>query len=96
MSKKKQLPASQEDEFFDQMMFDDEGFDSESDMINTFGQVADASVEHMKVAYRLTKLIVKQNPAQKLSTDEILEVFRKSAATILDCTPLKALFEGKT
>lgn len=93
MSKKKQLPTPQEEEFFDQMMFDDEDFEGEEDMISTFGQVAEASVEHMKVACRLTKLIVETHKNDKLSTDDILNIFRKSADTILDCTPLKALFE---
>jgi hypothetical protein len=91
MSKKKQLPAGQGEDYFDQMMFDDENF-MEDDMINTFVQVADASIEHMKVAYRLTKLIVSR-AGDKTSTDDILNIFRKASDTILDCTPLKALFE---
>ena len=90
MSRKKQLL---EDEFFDQMMLDDESFGNADDMISTFGQVAEASGEHMKVACRLTRLIVETHKNEKLSTDAILDIFRKAAEVILDCTPLKALFE---
>lgn len=88
MSKKKS--PNQEEEFYDHM-FEDQEY--EEDMISTFGQVADASVEHMKVACKLTKIIVGNHANEKLSTDDILEIFRKASDTILDCTPLKALFE---
>lgn len=91
MSKKKQVSVPQEDEIFDQMMFDHE--DYEDDMFSTFAQVADASVEHMKVACKLTKLIVETHKNEKLSTQDILDIFRKSAETVLDSTPLKALFD---
>jgi hypothetical protein len=92
MSRKKQLPTAREEEFFDQMLLDDESF-GEEDMLSTFGQVADASIEHMKVACRLTNMIVKNHAGEKLSTHDILDIFRKASETILDCTPLKALFE---
>lgn len=93
MSKKKSLPAGQEDDFLNQMVFDDEDYGDEEDMISTFGQVADASVEHMKVACDLTKFIAGTVKNDKLTADDILAIFRKASATILDCTPLKALFE---
>lgn len=92
MSKKKQLPTPQEEEFLDHL-FEDEEFEDGEDIISTFGQVAEASVEHMKVACKLTKIIVETHKNEKLSTDDILEIFRKCSDTILDCTPLKALFE---
>jgi len=93
MSKKKALAMEQGENFFDEMAFDDEEYGDEDDMISTFGQVADASVEHMKVACDLTRLIMETHKSDKLSTDEILAVFRKASETILDCTPLKALFD---
>lgn len=92
MPPKKQLPRFQEDDFLDEMVFDDENF-PEEDMINTFGQVADASVEHMKVAYRLTRLALAHQEKKEMNPDEIFKIFRKAAETVLDCTPLKALFE---
>lgn len=88
MSRKKQLP---EEELLDNLY--DDSFEEGEDIITTFGQVAEASVEHMKVACKLTKLIVENKKSEKLTTEEILEIFRKSSETILDCTPLKALFE---
>lgn len=88
MSKKKQLSIPQEDEFLDDIFT--ENF-AEEEMLNTFSQVAEASIEHMKVAYELTKLIT--DKTGKTSVDEILEIFRKSSDTILNCTPLKALFD---
>ncbi|MBS0349637.1 MAG: hypothetical protein JSR33_00380 [Proteobacteria bacterium] len=92
MSKKKSLTSPQEEEFIDNLY--DEAFgEEEESIINTFSQVAEASVEHMKVACRLTRLIVETNKSEKLSTDQILEIFRKCSDTILDCTPLKALFD---
>lgn len=89
MSKKK--PGMEEEEIFDPMMFEDDI--EEEEMINTFSQVAEASIEHMRVACQLTEIIVNTRKDTKLTTDEILNIFRQSASTILDCTPLKALFE---
>jgi|GEM_PF-3318057 len=93
MSKKKPPAEQSEDDFYDQMIFDDHDHDHEDEMINTFGQVAEASVEHMKVACELTRIIIEHKKDEKLSADAILEVFRKASDTILDCTPLKALFD---
>ncbi len=90
MSKKKSN-APEENEIFDQMMYEGEDF-ADEEMLHTFEHVTLASVEHMKVAYRLTKLMVKSRD-EKISQDEILNFFRKAADTVLDCTPLKALFE---
>lgn len=90
MSKKKSGGA-QEDEIFDQMMYEGEDY-ADEEMLHTFEHVTLASVEHMKVAYRLTKLMVKSR-GEKISNDDILDFFRKAADTVLDCTPLKALFE---
>ncbi len=92
MSKKKPLPSPQEEEFLDHL-YDASFGEDEEDIISTFSQVAEASVEHMKVACRLTKIIVGTHKNEKLSTDDILDIFRKCAETILDCTPLKALFD---
>lgn len=92
MSKKKSMNP-QDDEYFNNVFNED--FEENEEMINTFGQVADASVEHMKVACKLTKIIVTSQANEKFSTDDILEIFRKASETILDCTPLKALFEEK-
>lgn len=92
MSKKKQLATPQEEEFFD---FNDMESYDEDEMINTFGQVADASMKHIEAACHLTEIIVATHKDEKLSTDDILDIFRKAAAAVLDTTPLKALFEGK-
>lgn len=89
MSKKK--PGMQEEEIFDPMMFEDDL--EEEEIIHTFSQVAEASIEHMRVACNLTEMIVATRKDAKLTTEEILNIFRQSAATVLDCTPLKALFE---
>jgi len=91
MSKKK-ITTPQEEEYLDQI-FDNPSFEDEEEMLNTFGQVADASVHHMEIAYKLTDIIMRNHADKKLSTEEILEIFRKASETILDCTPLKALFE---
>ncbi len=88
MSRKKQLP---EEELLDNLYED--SFEEGEDIITTFGQVAEASVEHMKVACKLTKIIVENQKDKKLSTEEILEIFRKSSEAILEATPLKALFD---
>ncbi len=90
MSKKK--PGMRQEEIYDPLMFDDL---EEDEMINTFSQVAEASIEHMRVACDLTKIIVSTRNNPNLTTEEILNIFRQSATTILDCTPLKALFEEK-
>ncbi len=90
MSKKK--PGMRQEEIYDPLMFDDL---EEDEMINTFSQVAEASIEHMRVACDLTKIIVSTGNKSNLTTEEILNIFRQSATTILDCTPLKALFEEK-
>jgi hypothetical protein len=84
--------AQAEDDIYDSLLAGDE-MHGEEDMLSTFGQIAEASVEHMKVAYRLTKLIVTSRQASNLSTQDILDIFQQSAETIMDCTPLKALFE---
>lgn len=89
MSKKKQLSIPQEDEFLDDIF--GAGDFAEEEMLNTFSQVAEASIEHMKVACELTKLITEKTGTS--TTDEILTIFRKASDTILNCTPLKALFD---
>ena len=86
---RKDIELPEEDMIFDAL----EGDFDEEDMIHTFTQVAEASVEHMKVACSLTQMIVESNAKESLSADEILKIFRKSSDTILDCTPLKALFD---
>ena len=94
MSKKKQFPSSPKDhEFMDEMLFDEQNFGDEVEMLNTFGHVTEATIEHMKVACRLTKIIIEHQKNDQLTSDEILNIFRKASETILDCTPLKALFE---
>jgi hypothetical protein len=88
MSKKK--PGAQEDELFDQMMFEGGDYDDE-EMLHTFEHVTLASVEHMKVALQLTIVMKETNP--NATSEDILKYFRKASETVLDCTPLKALFE---
>ncbi len=92
MAKNKSMSPADED-IYDSLLAGDELEDVEEDMLNTFGQVAEASVEHMKVAYKLTRLIVETRKENNLSTKDILDIFRQAAATIMDSTPLKALFE---
>ncbi len=91
MSKKKSMLPPEED-IYDSLLAGDD-LTGEEDMLSTFGQVAEASVEHMKVACKLTKIIVESRKDSNLSTKEILDIFRQAAETIMDCTPLKALFE---
>lgn len=92
MPKNKSISPAEED-IYDSLLAGDELEDVEEDMLSTFGQVAEASVEHMKVAYKLTKLIVGTRKDSNLSTKDILDIFKQAAATIMDSTPLKALFE---
>jgi hypothetical protein len=89
MSKKKQLSIPQEDEFLDDI-FSEADF-AEEEMLNTFSQVAEASIEHMKVACKLALHI--SDKAGLSTPKEILDVFRQASDTILECTPLKALFD---
>ena len=92
MPKNKSMTPADED-IYDSLLAGDEFEDVEEDMLSTFGQVAEASVEHMKVACELTRLIVETRKDHNLSTKEILDIFRQAAETIMDSTPLKALFE---
>jgi hypothetical protein len=91
MPSKKQISLPPEDEFMDEMMMGEEGL--EEDIFHTFQEIADACMRHMGAAIDLTQLIVTAQKNRELSPDDILNIFRKCADTILNCTPLKMLFE---
>lgn len=92
MFKNKKNPIAIPEEFFESML-EDGYFDFSDEMTRMLGQMVGASVEHMKAACQLTKIIVSSRKDNgEISTEEILNIFRKSAHAIMDCTPSKDFF----